>query len=90
MFESYIRLKEVHICTMNELSSNDIYGQGQEDLRQQINGNGFIETVDNNENSWDNNDIPIHCLRPTTINLLSTMLNPTKIIPTESGLARLG
>lgn len=36
----------------------------------------------------DGADGPLTILRPTTLHLLSTMLNPIKIIPTESGLPR--
>jgi len=36
----------------------------------------------------DSSNGPLKCLRPSTITFLSTMLNPLKIIPTESGLAR--
>jgi len=57
---------------------------GDLDLGEPQNGNHLT----GNGTTEDEHDGPLVILRPSTLQLLSTMLNPIKIIPTDSGLPR--
>ena len=42
----------------------------------------------NGEKKLNKTNAPLKSLRPSTVRSLATLLNPTKIIPTENGLLR--